>query len=478
MASGVENATGVSFTSGQPFFDNIITNFFINTLADARNNSSVLWSILRKKAPTSVSGEFMTWPIRYGRNRGRNAIRPGGQQSDPGSQGAKTCIANVRIYQGRVKIDGDTLRRGRTDGGAYLEPVMFELEGQVDDIMIDHNRMAHNDGSGRLCEYVSGTTTVTARINQSIEGAATCPTSATIYLEVGDRIAFYASATDAYRAKATGSQVGLYVIAVSGNTFQVSLTPGGAAVDVTADTSGVTAGDWVVRYSTEAATKNVNAAGGARAEIMGIGGMGSDAGCLDGTGAANPALSAGGNSRQNGSYAYTATSVATANFQGNLADSTNPWNQAVVSDSPSAARPLTFRLLQQVISDYEERNNGNTEFMLFPYGTYNSLVALADPDKRYVNTTEIATGHKVITFNGIAGIKDRFMYGGRVVGVDTQQITYMENEPLRSDDYLDTPRWQKVPNYDEWFTGYVTSGNLVVEGPRQRAIWVLCDLSQ
>lgn len=403
MASGIANATGVQFASGQAFFDFLITNFFWPTMADARNNSCVLWSLLTKKAPTQVAGDFIVWPIRVGRNRGRNAIREGGQLPDPGNQGAKQCIANPRTYMARVKIDGATMRRSRNPGGAWIEPVMFELDGQIADLMIDRNRMAHNDGSGRLCEYVSGTTTVTARINQSIEGAATCTTSATLHLEVGDRIAFYAntaSGTDVYRARATGAQVGLYVIAVSGNTFQVALTPGGGAVDVTGDASGVVAGDWVVRYSTEAASKNVTSSGGARSEMTGIGGIISDSGVINGLGASS--------ARQQGTTDFTVASNASANFQGNAATSTNPWNQAVILDSPSSPRALSFRLLQQALSDFEEKNNGDTKFMLFPYGTYNSFVALADADKRYVNTTTLSTGHDVITFNGLPAIKDRY----------------------------------------------------------------------
>lgn len=472
MASGINNATGVQYTSGQPFFDHLVTNYFMPTLVDARNNSSVLWSLIRKKSPEKISGDFCVWPLRFGRNRGRNAIRPGGQLPDPGSQGAKTCIAQTRVTMGRVKVDGETMRRGQTDGGAFIEPIMFELEGQVDDLMLDYNRYAHNDGSGRLCEYVSGTTTVTARINQSIEGAASCQTSPTLWLEVGDRIAFYAPATDAYRVKATGTQVGLYVIAISGATFQVSLTPGGVAVDVTADTSGVTAGDWVVKYSTESATKNVTQSGAARAEMMGIGGIISDAGCLDGTGASSV--------RQQGATDFTATSTATANFQGNGATSTNPWNQAVILDNGvGGARPLTFRLLQQAISNFEEQNNGDCKFLMSGYSTYNSAVALADGDKRYINTTTLSTGHTVLTFNGVPWIKDRWCYGNRVLGMDLDMLSYLEVEALRPTDYQDTPRWDKTQDFDEYFTGYVMSGNLAVTGgPRQRFAFGLVDLSQ
>src|SRR5690242_7826615 len=122
MASGIQNATGVQFASGQPYFDHILTNFFLPNLADARNNSSVLWTMLKKKAPTQIAGEYVTWPMRVGRNRGRNAIRAGGQLPDPGAQGAKTCIAMPRIYMGRVKMDGEVMRRGVTNGGAYIEP--------------------------------------------------------------------------------------------------------------------------------------------------------------------------------------------------------------------------------------------------------------------------------------------------------------------------------------------------------------------
>src|SRR5688572_26049542 len=129
MASGIENASGVSFASGQPYYDHFLTNFILSIMADARNNSTVWWSQLKKVPTTPTSGRFIIFPVRTTRNTGRNAIRPGGLLPDPGSQGGATYSTETRTFMGRIKIDGETLRRGKTNGGAFITPETLEIDG-------------------------------------------------------------------------------------------------------------------------------------------------------------------------------------------------------------------------------------------------------------------------------------------------------------------------------------------------------------
>ena len=116
MAAGIENALGVSiFSSGTTFSnfaDNLMTQFFLPILADARNNSTVLYNLVQKAESFDTSGRFIVWPVRTTRNTGRNAFRHGGQLADPTAQGAATYFAESRKYHGRVKALAEAARAG------------------------------------------------------------------------------------------------------------------------------------------------------------------------------------------------------------------------------------------------------------------------------------------------------------------------------------------------------------------------------
>jgi len=472
MAAGIENALGVSiFSSGTTFSnfaDNLMTQFFLPILADARNNSTVLYNLVQKAESFDTSGRFIVWPVRTTRNTGRNAFRHGGQLADPTAQGAATYFAESRKYHGRVKIDGDILRRGRTNGGAFITAQELELQGQVDDITVDYNRMLHSDGSGRLGELVKASSTwasgiLAVRWNQDIEGAPSMTTAAfgkpTQFIEVGDRIGLYAPGTDAIRAAAAApTNTGWYVISKTNTTVTVSNTPGGAAADLSTATgsnleAGATLGDWIVRVGQDTSATKLGSA--ARAEIMGIGGMFTDAGVLDGLGA--------GSSQQVGAYAYTATSAASAPFQGQGATTANPWNQAIVLDNAgNGLRALTEALLQQAFSDAEEINNAEIDLILSPYGTYNSYLKLLTPDKRFNDTLELRGGHKMLSFNGVPWYKDRFSYPGRVYMLALNMLRRFEVEPLSPLDYLGVGRWERLANFDAYFSGYIAEEQMGV----------------
>lgn len=469
MASGIENAAGVQFASGQPYYDHFLTNFILSIMADARNNSTVWWNQMKKVPTTPVSGRFIIFPVRTTRNTGRNAIRPGGLLPDPGSQGGATYSTETRTFMGRIKIDGETLRRGKTNGGAFITPEMLEIDGQIDDMQVDLNRMAHGDGSGRLAEIVSYVgTTITLKINSSVEGAATCSTRPTIYLEVGDRIGFYlpgGTGTETVRSTTAG-QEGVYVKTIlSNSTIEIALTPGGAAVNVSAYTTPPAANDWVVRASQE----DVNVASGidtsAQNEMMGLEGIMSDAGVLDGQGASG--------SQQSGANAFG--NATQTNFQGIACTTSQPYNRGVVLDNSGVARPMTNELLQQAISDAEELNNAEIELILSDYAQYNKFVALQTPDKRYNDTLDLKAGHKVATFNGLPWFKDRMALGNRVKFIAMNQYQYCETEPLQNLNPLDVGKWERLKDRDAYWMGHVTSGQLVVT-VRQRTGGHLVDL--
>lgn len=468
---------GVTYQSGQPYYDHILTNFFLQLLPDARNESSVLLGMIEKVGKTPVSGRYLVWPVLFGRNTGVGSVGYRGAIPDPGNRNAATATALSRVGMATIMLDGDTIRHGKTNGGAYAEAVKLEMEGVIKDIMIDRARQVHNDGSGRIAEiatHTAGTSTLTVKVNSSIEGASTTNAAGTLdqYFEVGERIAFITSAGTIHDPYASQQSAYVQSIAVSGTTVTLTIgnTPTSGAVVTQNVANQIAANDWIVRCSADTFTDRADSA--FKREIMGLGGILSDVGTLNG-------LTASG-SQQSGSYNDTET--ATTWFQG-VVCSSNTWNQGVVLDSSGAGnRPLTEALMQQAVSDAERLNNANITALLSSYPTYDSYVALLTPDKRYQNTTDLKGGHTTLSFNGLPYIKDRFHYQNSISFLALDQLQLCETAPLQSLTAEDVTVWQRAVNssgkpLDKYWRGWVYDDELIVSGVRQRAGARLVNLS-
>lgn len=460
LLQGIESAPGVAFndTATRSFATNIITNDFLPILADARNNSTVLWNTIKDAQGFTISGRFCLWPVQVSRNTGHGSGKPGGVLSDPTSEGYRTYTSETRTKDARIKVEGEVLRRARTDGGAFITAVTREMDSMMDNIAVSMNREIHNDGSGRLGQVqatISGSTTaVVVKWNTDLEGSASLMSGATallgkptMYLEVGDRISFMTSA-GVLRALTVGAQNSFYVLAVTPTTITVEVTLGsGTAVLASAFATAPTAGDWIVRSKSEVVTDYTSTA--FMAEMMGFGGILSDADVNDGLGLAG--------SQQSGSYNVTGTATA---FQG-VASSGNTFNQGIVLDNGgSGLRALTEALMQQSLSDSEEINNANVDMIVMPYGTYNSYVKLTVPDKRYTNTTELKGGHRSLDFNGIPIVKDRFCVPGRAMFIATDNVRRFTVQPLQPLAYEGVTTWERLRDKDAYWTGWVVSENI------------------
>lgn len=469
----VTDANGVQFTSGQPYFDFVLTNFFRQEMPDARNNSTVLLSMIDKRSKETVSGSIIVWPVRFGRSTGLGNMGYNGKLPDATSQNFRDAITTTRMGACRIALDGPTLRHMKTNGGAFTEPLRVEAEGIVDDVMIDRARQVHNDGSGRLGEVsaISGgaTATITIRGNSSIEGATNKKWSGTIeqFFEPGTRVCFIANdGTPTIRTPYTAQQAAIVV----------SATANGANVDVVFSNvingaSGVnfntnpTVGDWIVRCAQMTVTSTLDSAW--RNELTGLGAVMSDAGVLDGVGAAS--------TRQAGVTDFTSTT--STNFQGLNGNGTFAFNKGIVLDNGgSGNRSNTEELMQNALSDAERLNNANIELIMSSYPTYDAFVQRAMGDKRYTNTLELQTGHKVLTFNGIGWVKDRFAYQNEVLFLALNQLHLLETQPFSDLGFEDVPTWKMVQDIDKYWRGWTWEDQLVTD-VRQRAGSRLTELS-
>lgn len=460
---------GVKYASGQAYYDHLLTNYFLQLLPDARNNSNVLLSMIDKRPTQAVSGRYIVFPVRYGRSTGLNNVGYGGLIPDPGSQNAATYSTITRKGMARIALDGDTIRHGKTNGGAYAEAMQIEMEGIIDDIMIDRSRQVHNDGSGRVAEVktAGGSTTLTLKVNSSIEGAATTRAAGTLdkYIESGMRLAKFNNAGVASAWDASNYVIVVDQVAVSGSDVTITAnSTTGSAITFTANSA---VGDWIVRASSTATPTAAQPIRDTayRREMMGIGGVFSDTGTLNGM--------VGSGSQQSAAESDVVTS--TTFFQGIA--STQDFNKAIVLDNGGAGnRPLTEELMQQAISDAEEINNANVELLLSSFPTYNSYVKLLTPDKRYNNTLELAGGHKTLTFNGIGWVKDRFCYQNRVYFMALDQFHILETSPLQPLVGGDVTTWERLQDLDKYWRGWTWEDNMIVE-VRNRTGAVLTELA-
>lgn len=463
---------GGATTAG--YYDNLLTNYFLQLLPDARNNSTVLLSMIDKRPHQAVSGKYIVFPVRFGRSTGLNNVGYGGLIPDPGFQPSLTYSTITRKGMARIALDGDTIRHGKTNGGAYAEALQIEMEGIVDDIMIDRARQIHNDGSGRIAEVaVAGSgTSLTLKINSDIEGAATTRAAGTLdkYIEPGMRLAkFTAGGTSSTGWDATNFVIIVTAVAVSGSTVTIQANSvSGSPITFTAASA---VGEWIVRCSSGSTAAQQIKDTSYRREMMGIGGVFSDVGTKNGMVGSGSQQSAAESDIDVNGYHFQGV-VATAGQAGNQA-----FNRAVVLDNGGAGnRPLTEELMQQAMSDAEEINNANIELILSSFPTYNSYVKLLTPDKRYNNTLELQGGHKTLTFNGVGWVKDRFCYQNRVYFLALDQFHILETAPMQPLVGGDVTTWERLPDLDKYWRGWTWEDNMIVE-VRNRTGAVLTELA-
>jgi hypothetical protein len=491
--------TGVQYLANQPYWDAVLTNFFLTNFPDAKNNGSVLLPMVERQPKETVSGRYIVFPISYGRNTGvqnvglpRNVSNTLVNTTFPvaGRQNYANATTRTRVGMARIQIDGATMAHGKTNGGAWAEAVGLEMSKVMDDIKMDRARQVHNDGSGRLAEVQAipsgGATTITLRVNSSIEGATNTRAAGTLdqsgWLDVGQRIAFLSSDGTTVTTKIASDQRAFFItaIAVSGSfvTITVATQPtgsGGTTITgalIAAGGQPIAVGDWVVRaVDTGIGQTDFNNTSW-RNELTGFGGIFSDTGVLDGGGTTG--------SQQVGADDFAG--LTSTVFQG-ISTTSNLWNQGIVLDNGgSGNRPISYELLQQALSDAEKRNNANVGFLLSSYETYNSYIALVTPDKRYDNTTNLQTGHTTLSFNGLPWYKDRFCYQNRVYFVDLSPLRLLETLPMQGLRMDGMTEWERVLSSSQptemYWRGWKWEDQLAVcEGVRERMGAVLTELT-
>ena len=101
----IATATGAAW--GGDFHAHILTDMYLDAMADARNNAAVAWSLMPAGNAERVAGKYIKFPIHTTRNMGTNAIRPG-DSTFPRSPTAAATVLRATLVASTQRATADS----------------------------------------------------------------------------------------------------------------------------------------------------------------------------------------------------------------------------------------------------------------------------------------------------------------------------------------------------------------------------------
>ncbi len=329
---------------------NILKNRYIGPIREELENSSVLFSEIKKETRIKVSGKNWTVPLHTRRNLSAAMGRAENIALQTASeQGYSVAVIPPAYQYGRIEISGPSFAATRDDAGAFLRALSSEVEGLSRDMIKGFNRQFHSDGVDALA-YATGADDATPATVDDNKG------NPFTFLRVGDTVDWL-DASASYAVIGTASVIS-------------SLTPGASNVSVAwtgGSPTGSADGDPLVLTGT----------GGN--QLMGI------AGIVDN---ADPPL------LSSGLHGIAATNAY--------------WNAQVNSNS-GTLRPLTNLLMRKVLSSIATNSDfkdSDVKFLLCSYEVQDEYYNLLVDTKRHPVTLQLDGGFTGLDVCGIPVVAD------------------------------------------------------------------------
>lgn len=393
---GIETSTGgITYGSGD-FYTYILNDLFLPTMADTVIYPNALIKRLPRDS-TRVEGKNVVFPIHTDDSLGVAALGADGLLPEAGQESYLRYSFAVKHLYVRMKFDGITMDATRTQLASWLKVVESEAKSKANILARQRQRMYHNDGSGRYGEIAAGSAgtgaaisaaaTYTVAIPQDIESAATCSSTPTRFLRVGQIVAF----VDPTGAAIRGTGI---IDVVTSTTIEFS--------SVNAQTGNVTAGDYIVSASQSGVTvaqKDI----GWRNEPMGLAGILQDSDVYSGSG-------------------------APVDFQG--IDGANTFHRANVLANGGVLRPLTLELMDQGWTRSIEIGDAVPTVVWASFPLVRAYASLLIADRRFVGTKTFDGGYDGLDYNTVPLLADRDMYNNRLYLPDeTDMRMYVMTDP-------------------------------------------------
>ena len=412
---------GVEFTSSDEFYTYILNDLFLPAVADTVINPNFLLSRIGRDS-TRVEGKDIVFPVHTGRNTGINAISPGGNLPDPGSQAYDRYNFSVRHIYGRVLFDGVSVDASKSQMASWLKVIESEIQGLATDMARQRQRMYHGDGSGILCqtsENPGTTTTINVEPFLGVEGNAD-DYNLTRHIKAGDFVSFVNPQDGTIRADDS------YKVAsvTDTNTFETS-----ANID-----SSVADNDGIVMASAFAAAGIDALSTSFLNEPMGLAGIFSD----------------GGQYHDKATPTTVDIDHTALTFQGlNPATAGNDWHQANLLSNSGTQRSLTLSLMDQAYQKSMEVGDVVPTLILGSYGMFRTYADLLLTDRRFVDTKTFDGGYEALEYNGCPVAPDRDCYTNRFYFIYEPDLKiYVMSDPSWMD--MDGSIYHRLPDKDAY----------------------------
>jgi hypothetical protein len=358
---------------------NILKNRYLGPIREELENSSVLFSEIKKETRIKVSGKNWTVPLHTRRNLSAAMGRAENVALQTASeQGYANAIVPAAYQYGRIEISGPAFAATRDDAGAFIRALSSEVEGLSRDMIKGFNRQFHSDGVDALAYAVGADDATPANVDDGQGNPFT-------FLRVGDTIDWL-DASASYAVLGTGSVI-------------TSLTPAATNVAVawsTASPTGTAAGDPLVLTGTSGQ------------QLMGIRGIVSNA---------NPPL-------------------LTSGLHG-IPVSGNAYWTAQVNSNSGTLRPLSHLLMRKPLSAIAQNSDfkdSDVKFLLGSYEMQDEYYNLLVDSKRHPVTLELDGGFTGLDFCGIPFIADPDCRKNVIYYIVPESMRIFEAAPL---DWLD-----------------------------------------
>lgn len=333
----------------------ILKNQYLGPIREQLNNDIILLSRLEKD-DESVVGKNFTIPLHIGRNEGIGATTDGGTLPTAGNQSYKETIVPMRYLYGRIQLTGPSMKASRSNEGAFVRALESEMKGLARDLKSDLNRQLFGDGSGLLATCASAST-----VNITVDSTAK--------LRVGMKVDILVSADGSVTAGVAGATI---TSITSATVFVVNTAPATPA--------------------SIGATYGVYRAGARNLEIMGLGGI------------------------------VTNADPASGALQGLAVASYPVWKASVLTDSSN--RAISESLMQTAIDTVSQAGDGEVSAIYTTFGVRRAYQALLTTDRQYVNTMDLKGGAKAIAYDNMPIIADKNCPANKMYFIDENALKF------------------------------------------------------
>lgn len=439
--------------------DEILKTFYLPGIQDYLNHDTPLSDLIDVNEE-DVSGKDATIECHYGRSTGTGARGDGSALPSANYQKYKKCTVPTKYVYGRIEVTGPTIAATRELKGAYANALDSEIQGIVNDLKKEHNRMDWGCGYGILARWRSteGNTSYTLqkkyRGNSAGGDGFGSGFGGKYVSERGDAVPVVVSSM---------SSASSATFTVDGTDISVSAVSKGSEYDtITCTNPDVVeaAGTFYVR---PASLGTYTTSGGHRLEPMGLRGIVADTD-LDEI-AMNDGTNTGGKNND------PLQSLAVASYS---------WFKAIVDAHSSGRyggqRALTLTLMQTMFDMVEEAagKDYGPDLIMTTRAIRREYLELVQADRRYVNTMELDGGWSALDYNGVPLMVDNDAIDGEMYFLTLKDI-----QRYRMSDYQwmqkDGAILSRISGYDTYEAVLFRYSELGVKNRATQG--VLCDLN-